>query len=384
MAAMNLGPFHIDWTTLTISSDLDMRGLSTIPQTIRTIISNPNANPLAAILLLTVAVLFIIVLITTIAALVYRIMNKPRIIESMTYQDDSGKVRIIEREYRKPHDAMRKYYSILSLLAMFVIMWLATGALTQFNRICISCHSTSPHVAERTAGVHGNVSCVRCHEGMGWLGTTTFGMPVRLAHIVVGTFTQTNVPGYTAYPRGACLSCHSSIVAEGAVTKNSQTGLAMKHYHPAEAGISCEKCHQLEEGAAISRYSLDMQICLSCHNGTDATATCKACHTKGTRIDVSSGPSTDNARAQVTQPANQFCYRCHDPQPCDSCHGGFRMPHPTEYARLHANDASRRGPEVCMRCHNTWERDLDRNRGNCAFCHSSGDSWFTELQSLGH
>ncbi|MCL2491934.1 MAG: hypothetical protein FWE87_04200, partial [Coriobacteriia bacterium] len=113
------------------------------------------------------------------------------------------------------------------------------------------------------------------------------------------------------------------------------------------------QCHffSVAQSAAVEQHG--MQVCIQCHDGSQASNECKTCHVNPPTVVGTTMPSPQNARALVSQnAARNACYRCHDPGPCDSCHGGFRMPHPEGFGGPpHAEIVQQRGVTACNPCH---------------------------------
>jgi len=220
-------------------------------------------------------------------------------------------------------------------------------------------------VGERAGTAHQNLSCVNCHEANGLFGSLTTALPLRLAHITVGTFTQEGVPGYSGFAQDSCRSCHAVRLES---TISSSEGLRVSHRGIVKSGIPCGDCHVLAEDSgelAIARNS--MQTCASCHYSQGAGVSCATCHKDGSQYvsQRQTDPSADFARTHMTAELlnpREMCYRCHATGPCDDCHGGIRMPHPTPGYALapHAGEAEQYGSQACLTCH---------TKGFCLNCH---------------
>lgn len=272
--------------------------------------------------------------------------------------------------------------------AFFSIILLLAGAnfATEQNLICTSCHNTGVHQTLKEKDIHGKNSCVSCHEPAGFAKRIVTTMPARWNHIlhysqsaqtsrpeIIGqdeTVIVTDIPkdlpkvensGYGAVTSSACFGCHESIKTETAT--NSSTGIKMQHRQPLNAGAKCFDCHALSATSGQIIMDKGMEPCLSCHNDKRATTTCSTCHTK----DYASAAAS-RAMVGQRQPlvATYDCYSCHDPAPCDSCHGGTRLPHSREFmtTSLHSFEGAKSlwsgSAGKCVPCHNKERRTCNK------------------------
>ncbi|MDR1775229.1 MAG: hypothetical protein LBS17_02030 [Actinomycetes bacterium] len=370
---MNIGPFHIDWETLTVTSSMQLKDFSTIPASIAAILKNPGSNPIAFLLIVAIIAVLLLVVIITIVAWFTR-PKKPKLIVETVYRspeettDDGQAVEyVVKEQLEKPKDRMRKYYSAGTMLIILFLIWLTAGAITQVDRVCLTCHLASgtdavaAHVKKTDGDPHQKTRCVQCHESYGTFASLTTGMPGRFAHIIVGTFQKTDVPGYQTTSDYACGRCHAGSTEQGQVYGNV---VRMSHYEPFAAGMSCLQCHTLSsENQKITQQVTGMQECLKCHDGQIAPVGCKTCHLTGVYAGVNDQPSPENAQNLTSSvPADRHCYECHATKGCDNCHG-LRMPHPSGYAdSLHDDDVARLGIKTCWNCH---------KKADCLQCHGA-------------
>ncbi|MDP2401184.1 MAG: hypothetical protein Q8M66_04330, partial [Actinomycetota bacterium] len=253
------------------------------------------------------------------------------------------------------------YSAVLKALGVLLLLLVVTGLSSQSRSVCLSCHAGTAHTDAVAEDVHQTISCVACHEQGGPVDALTIGLALRMQHIVAGMTDSPPQGGFGIVTGRACLRCHSGIGES--VTENPNRALRVSHKEPLESGAGCMDCHVLDDLERIGRRTVGMASCLRCHDGVDASAECVTCHTG----DVSQAvlvSRTHEPRQAVTRPD---CYTCHDPRPCDSCHG-VRLPHPEFYARTHMMDAAREiwfeGGRTCTTCH-TSERNSCYQRG----CH---------------
>jgi hypothetical protein len=97
-----------------------------------------------------------------------------------------------------------------------------------------------------------------------------------------------------------------------------------------------------------------MNNCLNCHDGKTASTTCTTCHTTDDPATASTSRISVGGEQLVTD-YKSHCYTCHDPAPCDSCHG-IHMPHTVAFktTSLHAYEGTKAlwtGSGKCSKCH---------------------------------
>lgn len=343
--------------------DLDAEFFRTLWPTIVEIIQNPTSNTPAAILILAIVTILLLIIGLSVFAFLLGSDDEDEdedeevLVRTVTAEGAPGAATTRLVRVRRIKDPLRYHKGVLILAAVALALISVTGFTTQSDAVCTACHVGTPHVEASETDAHRAVSCVRCHEGTTVLGGVTLAVPARVAHIVNAAVSEDTVTGYRAITGSGCRRCHAAVTES--VVENPTRALRMSHAEPLEAGARCLDCHLLDGDERISRVTVGMAPCLRCHNDTDASADCAVCHTGDVSLAViaTHTRSTNNARELVPEPD---CYSCHDPDPCDACHG-VRLPHPPEYAvRGHMRDAAvdlwATGGETCFACHTETRR----------------------------
>jgi len=202
----------------------------------------------------------------------------------------------------------------------------------------------------------------------------TTGSVRRLVHVVRGLTDADNVAaGYGTVTSRACLRCHADAI-EGVTTPVGQTTVRMSHDEPLEAGMACTVCHAFNEVQEVGAPDRGMEVCLKCHDNQTAAATCTTCHVKSPLMYARSAQWSFAAPLLANTDPRQSCYRCHDPDPCDRCHG-IRMPHPESVVKMnvtrggHSDLAREAGVTVCFNCH---DGRSTMGATDCYACHEKG------------
>jgi hypothetical protein len=174
-----------------------------------------------------------------------------------------------------------------------------------------------------------------------------------------------------------CVSCHRDVLS-GTVT-GRDSNVRMSHAEPYDAGMACILCH-VRTGHVGSR-SPEMSSCLECHDAEQVSTACEGCH-EGSPSDQSTRdePAGSASRRvyRLVQLSADRCYECHDPRPCDSCHG-VRVPHTARFVEgRHGYPAAWDGKRTCYRCHEL------RMCQNChqSFAGSHYEGWRRDHRSV--
>lgn len=333
------------------------------------LIYEPSSNVLASSLLLAA---FIVVLgILLIAAILFVLSARRRHedAEAQTALELAAIDADLALEEERTYDPVRvRIRALLLFTALVAGLWVLTGVSTSSTEVCTSCH-TDPHARLEAGLPHAELTCVQCHEPGGGVQSATISVPSRLVHVVEGIRGDGSFSEYGMVDSSSCRSCHEDVVTT--TTENERRGIRVSHLEPIEAGARCIECHRPNVEGVISGAYGGMNTCLRCHDGIQATTDCALCHTKDVGYSAIADhlPSPLTARVLVVEPMTK-CYECHDPNPCDSCHG-MRIPHDDEFiAGGHAYEGVKsiwaESNGSCVQCH-TPERRSCSSQG----CHSS-------------
>lgn len=298
-------------------------------QQITQLIYAPTTNVLASSLLLATAVLLVVIVMIGLILLVLR-RPKSRAHRTTIVLDASGEPVSVSVDSIKPKaDKSARLRGLVFLGALLILFWLAAGYSTMQSAVCAECHSDTPHEMLVDPAPHAGTDCVRCHEPGGWTYSMTVALPSRVVHLVQGFNPPEKLAEYGRSDSSSCLSCHDAGIR--VTTENVRRGIRVSHKEPLEAGARCSDCHRPNEAGVIAGSYGGMNPCLRCHDGDRAANDCTLCHTK----DIAAAQVADRfplekgAKILVTDPKMR-CYDCHDPAPCDSCHG-MRIPHPESF-----------------------------------------------------
>jgi len=371
-----------------VNQNVSSLDLNLLWESVQRLVRDPYSNIIASLLLFGVVVIVILMVVVTVVVLVTGRKPKPRNLEeiealqaylALLDADENGVVDgtsgaagalapSAKRPKREPIDWRRVAAWLGVVLAGFLIMGVALGATTGSSAVCTACHVATDHTEAAKAGTpdqHASVSCVRCHEPSGLLGSVTIEVPARLLHYATGWQPKGNPTPYGTVMSSACYRCHSDVAER--TTVDQSRGIKMAHSHPLKAGADCRDCHTVATGV-VSTLTVGHDPCLRCHDDKLISADCAYCHTKDVSAATEShvSPASLSGRPLITTPD---CGSCHDEaKNCDPCHGGTRMPHSDTFmwwghAREGVKDIWNNNGAGCGRCHTDTRRP-------CKKCHS--------------
>ena len=326
--------------------------ISTSVITLRTrlplVLRSPRAYPRDAMVLATIAVLFLLLLLI----LVFLALDQ-----------------IAAVRKRAALGVKRNWGRLIGGLVWAIVIVGAVGLtlsvlplVPSVGGVCGSCHATAVSVDTWETGGHSRVSCYACHASPGVFGaaSASFVGVGRVLNIVRSSAASTAVGSLYS---DRCLGCHGS-VAEGL----TGSGVIMRHSDVIAARMPCVVCHSAVGHERRGRSSVDgtprqlMPICLTCHDGVRAPADCDVCHADHP-LDTAMVVANPGSTA-----IKMTCDGCHKPAvqgKCIECHG-LELPHPSGFMSKHAG-LSADDPALCTRCH-------ERASANSACaCHSNGD-----------
>jgi hypothetical protein len=247
------------------------------------------------------------------------------------------------------------------------------GAATRSRTFCASCHQSTNHTISVMEGEHATIGCTDCHETGSVFQAITTNAPRRLVHVIGGLIdADAPVSGYGTVTSASCLQCHDDDVV-GVSSGRERSTVRMSHREPLGAGMPCTACHEFNESQELGAPDRGMQVCLKCHNNEQAAATCKTCHAQNPLTYARNAQWEFTSRLLAHVDPRQSCYRCHDPGPCDNCHG-IRMPHPDDFTQMdrvggHGAYSREHGIAVCFNCHNGRST---MGATDCYLCHPTG------------
>lgn len=332
------------------------------------LVYEPSSNVLASSLLLAAFIVVLGILLT--AAILFVLAARRRHEEAeaqgaLELAVNEADIELDERTYDPLSARLRVLLLFVALLAG---LWVVTGVSTSSVEVCTSCH-TDPHARLEEGLPHADLTCVQCHEPGGGVQSATISVPSRLVHVVQGIRGLGELSEYGRVDSSSCRTCHEEIVTT--TTENERRGIRVSHLEPIEAGARCIECHRPNTEGVISGAYGGMNTCLRCHDGVQASTECTLCHTKDVGYSAIADhlPSPLTARVLVTEPLTK-CYECHDPRPCDSCHG-MRIPHGDDFVgRGHAYEGVKSiwagSNGSCVACHTPQRRSCS-SQG----CHGS-------------
>lgn len=370
--------------------------------TILGIMRDPASNKPAAIVLAAMALVVLLMIVTGVIAFLMRIREDEEV--QVLVQDGTTRVLTAEEIERgiaegtiaasavatpvaapvrkKVKDPLRFHKRFLWAAFVVIFLIVATGVTTQNRTVCTSCHNDTEHVKPSNSDPHGSISCVSCHEAGNPVAAVTISAVPRVLHITSAMFSDHPAGSYGATSSRSCRRCHASVLT--GITENPDRALRMSHKEPVEAGAACLDCHQLDANQHVTGVIQGMDDCLRCHDGEQASAGCPTCHTGDVSRAAVARRSPENPEPKQLI-MNPDCYSCHDPAPCDSCHG-VRLPHPPEYVTSHMRDAAvdlwDNDGKTCFRCHTAERRSCYQSQCH-EFempLHSEDGSWREQHQ----
>lgn len=352
----------------------------------------PQADPVATIM----SSLFLINIFAIILVIVLWLVLKRNDNRVLKKQRQDFNELLIERDPEHAPEIIRtsriesRWFITMASIATFVALLLAVNIASGTNKVCISCHKTTPHEVNIVkSGPHKDTRCISCHEPAGAGARMFTSVFPRISHILTGAkiaqqeqssanaqYTSTDgitVDGdaiseqinstYGGVNSQSCAQCHESV--QKGVSTNGTTGIRVEHKEPLEQGMKCVDCHTKGEKNGQIVYSRSMDTCIVCHDGEKASSECSTCHTKN--FAAASASRVKPVEGE-THNLNMNCYTCHNPARCDACHGGVRMPHSKKFMTTgaHAYDGAYaiwNKTTKCSKCHDY--------KTECGKCHGT-------------
>lgn len=292
---------------------------------------------------------------------------------------------------------------ILVLAVAFVLISLPIF-FTPSVTFCRLCHGRE--YKNRQSSSHHDVSCNACHRRPDFFAFVTYRLTIlrMTGNVLTGFYDR---PVRADVSSEACRVCHQREETKTLVVK----GIRISHKELLNAGYECTYCHStVVHGKLVpSPREVDMDKCLSCHDGERASAECEECHPSGTRrvrgvakvakdpwqithgdkrrelhgmgnmaycnlchkpnfcarchkVDLPHPESWLNVHGDQAKQNRKNCLSCHKEKLCDNCHK-IAMPHPHSFLPEHAKETKRLGKGFCLKCH------LEQGCDNCHTAH---------------
>jgi len=328
------------------------------------IIEDPTSNLTATVLLLAAVLLVLLILVVLILVFIAP-SNEPGPARAAAVEPPRNravsrrKPGILARTLRhllRMWDSVPQLIRVASVTLLVALSFAGAYMATGTSDYCAeSCHQMSDAAETWAASPHGEVSCIRCHEGRP-VSSAAVAAVTRLGYLA-GSLTG-GEPDEVTIPGSRCLHCHKKILTSSI---EATGGIRMDHAAPVTAGVACSECHP-ETGHAVKLPSRPsrMQVCLRCHDDVSAPSVCESCHVG----DIGNQPVFSRIYRKTLLP-QPTCGGCHAETSCDSCHG-LRMPHSQDFVEGgHARQAGFDLKILCWRCH---------AQTDCGQCHGNWDA----------
>ena len=373
----------MNWSALTPTTLFDA-SWSDVMASVGEAMLDPSANLPVAILLLLIASILVTIILVIILIFVMGIRDEDEV-EAEAAAAAAAAAEVAESPVvAAPAPPRHPAVDAVIVIGVALLVWVVLGVGTSRDDVCLSCHQENPHasaMADVVAGeyeyAHESLECVDCHESDSIVGRFGLETLQRSSHFLYGA-ELTKHSDYGMVASSGCLNCHDEVLDEP--VKSEARGVWMSHAEPHDAGAECVDCHSLKNGLVTAGIG-GMTRCVTCHDGETASTECDTCHYTDISIAGSAyEPRTHPAPAQLI--GTPDCGGCHNlVKECDSCHGGIRMPHTSDFIKGgHAREAVESywngNGNACFTCHTD-------ERNSCGNCHSGrfwshGPTWKTE------
>jgi hypothetical protein len=189
-------------------------------------------------------------------------------------------------------------------------------------------------------------------------------------------------------PPASCQTCHpgfdQTVRRAPERLELPSPNLLFNHKVHVEKNVACKVCHVgMTRVELATRMQLPkMATCLTCHDGSTASAECKTCHLRqpsgrlqlefasgllrpmqGDPLGMDHGPRYEFNHGTRAAVSRQTCAECHAESYCQTCHDSLQKPlsvHPNDFITLHPLQA-RADATRCQGCH--------RMQSFCVACH---------------
>lgn len=382
----------MNWSALSISNMFNA-DWSDVMASVGQAMLDPSSNLPVAILILLIASILVTIILVIILIFVMGVRDEDdelaeaEYAQSIEVAESPLDLEVGEADAAPATPVYARRHPLVDLVIVVgiaLLVWVVLGVGTSRDDVCITCHQETPHTQAmldvengKYKYVHSSLECVDCHESDSIVGRFGFETLQRSAHFLYGVG-ATQHSDYGMVASSGCLNCHEKVL--DGPTKNKARGVWMSHEEPHAAGAECVDCHSLQNGMVAGGIG-GMTRCVNCHDGDTASTECSTCH----YADISlAGSAYEPSRhpAPAAQILTPDCGGCHNLKTeCDSCHGGIRLPHTSEFIKGgHAREAVltywNGNGNTCFKCHTD-------ERNSCGTCHAGkfwahGPSWKTE------
>lgn len=204
---------------------------------------------------------------------------------------------------------------------------------------------------------HEKMSCIECHVEPGAKNRTVFiSKAVGEHYLRYALPNKTNL--FDEPTRKACQECHTTY----RVVSASGDLLVPHRAHIEVLKMSCADCHEALVHTQNTKgvNTPQMKECLKCHDGEEASAECKSCHTE--KGYPENHEAKDWLEVHSEREKEIDCAECHawTPDFCKECHSKKPKRHTIgNWKKLHAKPAKKNSKQ-CMICH---------KKKKCLECH---------------
>ncbi|MDO8886202.1 NapC/NirT family cytochrome c [Candidatus Oleimmundimicrobium sp.] len=293
------------------------------------ILSNPEAYPEKAVLIMGMVIIIVFILLILIGVFTVKPSKK------------SLEVKAINKEFRKECFLINiEIFAVIILLIMIpLLMYTSTPT------FCSSCHVMQNDYESWKVSMHKNIRCITCHYKPGVVNSNI--EKINLLRMTFKFFTKTyEEPILAEIRNSSCNKCHNDVKNKSLVNHT----IKVNHKEFLEKGAKCADCHNtVAHGKAVLHQKYPhMDYCVTCHNDKEVTSKCMLCHVE----DIGKRPREVMDYPKVHLESITSCDGCHDTKTCNKCHG-IEMPHPPGFSSpwQHAKLAAFEKQRVCLKCH---------------------------------
>ncbi len=207
------------------------------------------------------------------------------------------------------------------------------------------------------ASTHSKMVCRDCHRKPGLVNIAFFEANAIWKFYLYSFSSPDKADFFTKPSKQACFECHTKYR-----TISASGDLLIPHRaHVEVLNLECTSCHKwlVHKKNPRGLNTPIMENCLKCHNGEQASAECKSCHTEKAYPDSHKASNWLQVHSERTKEID--CTDCHGwtPKYCQDCHSKRPLSHAGNWKKLHS-DPAKINSKHCLVCHK--EKD-------CLECH---------------